>query len=492
MKKIIIIGAGIAGLSAGIYARKNGYDVTIYEMHYLPGGMCTAWKRGGFTFEGCMHFLGFGGASPAYFLYHIWQELGVLPDKKIIHHELANILKDTMGRTLHFYTDINRLEKELLRLSPSDAQEIKTLCKTAKRIICFIRTTGKNPFRFIAKMAGILRGIPLLKKYADINIGEYAARFKDPLLRHALTSFLIYPDISCVQIFFFLAMQHIKGIGYPEGSSLLLARTVECIFLGLNGKINYKKKVKRIIVNNGRATGIELEDGKVESADIIISAADGHSTLYNMLEDKFTTPTLHERYASQPLFNPFVQVSLGVNRDMTNTPHSVRVEMSSPFEIAGQTQRVLWYQHSAFDPTLAPRGKTSITILYLTDFARWEKIDYRSEKYKALKKDILETTIAQLEKTLPGISSQIEVSDVATPFTTIRYTNNWQAAFGFMLTKKIIENMVMKPQYTLPGLENFYMSGQWVRGPGVIMAAVSGKEVVQKICEADRRKFKVK
>ena len=53
MRKIIIIGAGIAGLSAGIYARKNGYDATIYEMHYLPGGMCTAWKRKGFTADSC-------------------------------------------------------------------------------------------------------------------------------------------------------------------------------------------------------------------------------------------------------------------------------------------------------------------------------------------------------------------------------------------------------------------------------------------------------
>lgn len=49
-KKMIIIGAGVAGLAAGIYARKNGFQATIYEMHHLPGGMCTAWKRGGYTF----------------------------------------------------------------------------------------------------------------------------------------------------------------------------------------------------------------------------------------------------------------------------------------------------------------------------------------------------------------------------------------------------------------------------------------------------------
>jgi phytoene desaturase len=157
--------------------------------------------------------------------------------------------------------------------------------------------------------------------------------------------------------------------------------------------------------------------------------------------------------------------------------------------IAGQTQRFLRYQHTAFDPTMAPQGKTSITIVYSTDFAWWENIEYGGEKYKALKNEILETTISQLEKVLPGISAQIEVSDVATPYTTIRYTNNWRAAMGFMLTGKILSE-ISNPQYALPGLSHFYLTGQWVRGPSVIIAALSGKEVIQKICKEDKRKFR--
>lgn len=56
-KKIIIIGAGIAGLSAGCYARMNGYEAEIYEMHDKPGGLCTSWKREGYTIDGCIHWL---------------------------------------------------------------------------------------------------------------------------------------------------------------------------------------------------------------------------------------------------------------------------------------------------------------------------------------------------------------------------------------------------------------------------------------------------
>jgi phytoene dehydrogenase-like protein len=489
-KKIIIIGAGIAGLSAGIYARKNGYDATIYEQHYLPGGMCTAWKRKGYTFEGCMHYVGLVGSSPTHTYHNQWRELGVVPDMKMFHHDVFHTFRDQTGRTLNMYTDVARLEKELLSLSPSDAQEIEALCTAIRRYSSFIRTTGKNPFRLIAKAAGILGGIPLLKKYGDMNMGEYAARFSDPLIRYAFTYLFGYPDFACTNIFFFLAGNHIRGTGFPQGSSLSFARTIERNFLELNGRIEYKTKVRRIELHDGRATGIELEDGTVEKADIIISAADGHATLFDMLEDRFTPPALRKRFATQPLYPPFIQVSLGVNRDMSGTPHAVKMQTAVPFEIAGQVRQELWYQHFAFDPTMAPHGKTSVTVLYPSDLAWWEKLGYQNEAYRAEKKKTLDTTIVQLEQALPGISSQIEISDVATPFTTFRYVNNWKAGLGFMMTKQLGGEMVMNPQYSLPGLDRFYMIGLWVKGFGVPMAAASGKEVIQEICKEDGSRFR--
>jgi phytoene dehydrogenase-like protein len=488
-KKIIIIGAGIAGLSAGIYARRNEYDATIYEMHYLPGGLCTAWKRGGFTFEGCMHYVGLVGSSPTHTFYNQWVELGVVPDTKMFHHDIFHTFQEVAGRTLNLYTDIAKLEEELLSLSPSDAVEIKALCKAVKRYGWFIRTTGVNPFLLLAKGVGILRGIPVLKKYGGMNMGEYAARFNDPLIRYAFSNLFGYPDFACTNIFFFLAGLHIGGTGFPQGSSLSFARTIERTFLELGGKIEYKKVVKRIVVEDGRATGIVLEDGSLAKADMVISAADGHATLYDMLEDRFTPPATRERFETQPLYPPFIQVSLGVNRDLSGTPHAVKVQTAEPFEVAGQAREELWYQHFAFDPTMAPPGKTSLTVIYPSELAWWEQFVYQSEEYKAQKEKILDTTIAQLEKVLPGISSQVEVSDVATPYTTFRYTNNWQAGLGFMMTKTLAGEMVMNPQYALPGLDRFYMIGMWVKGFGVPMAAASGKEVIQVICKADGRKL---
>ena len=489
IKKIIIIGAGIAGLSAGIYARRNGYDANIYELHYLPGGMCTAWERKGFTFEGCMHYVQLIGSSPAHVTYDQWVELCVLPKMEMIHHDVFHTFQDKDGRTLNLFADADRLEQELLSLSPSDTEEIKTLCTIVKRYAWFIRRTGKNPFLLLAKGVGILRAIPLLKKYGEMNMAEYAAQFQDPLIRDALANLFGYPDFACTNIFFFLAGIHIKGTGFPQGSSLSFAKTVERTFLELSGKIEYKKKVKKILVVDGRAMGIELEDGTVDEADIVISAADGYATLFDMLEDRFTPPDLRERFATQPLYPPFIQVSLGVNRDMSGTPHAIKIQTALPFEVAGKTRNELWYQHFAYDPTMAPQGKTSVTVLYPSDLAWWERLGYRNEEYKAEKGKILDATIEQLEQVLPGISSQIEASDVATPFTYQRYVNNWKASLGFMMTKTLAGEMVMNPQYTMPGLDHFYMIGLWVKGFGVPMAAASGKEVIQEICKVDGRKF---
>ena len=107
-KSIIIIGAGFAGLAAGIYARLNGYNTQIFEMHDLPGGLCTSWKRKGYTFDGCIHWL--VGSSPQSGMHDMWEETGMTKGRKFIDLDEYCRLEDQSGRTLVFYTDIDRLE----------------------------------------------------------------------------------------------------------------------------------------------------------------------------------------------------------------------------------------------------------------------------------------------------------------------------------------------------------------------------------------------
>ena len=118
-KKVVIIGGGVSGLSAGIYSAMNGFDTEILEMHSVAGGQCTAWERKNFRFDYCLHWL--VGTSKGAF-HEIWKETNVLNDHtEIIDHEIHSQIIDRDGNTFIIYSNIDRWEKYLLDIAPEDA-----------------------------------------------------------------------------------------------------------------------------------------------------------------------------------------------------------------------------------------------------------------------------------------------------------------------------------------------------------------------------------
>ena len=107
-----------------------------------------------------------------------------------------------------------------------------------------------------------------------------------------------------------------KDAGWPEGGSLALARSIERRYGELGGVIHYGARVEEIIVRDGRAVGVRLADGSEHFADEVISAADGHATLFHMLGGKYVSQEMAAAYERLPLYTPLVQVSFGVKRDM--------------------------------------------------------------------------------------------------------------------------------------------------------------------------------
>ena len=100
-KDIIIVGAGISGLSAGYYAQVNGYKTAIFETHDLPGGLCTAWTRKDYTFDISMHMLTASRSGP---IHRMWEELGIPEKFKFHYHDHISCIEG-MGRKLTFSTD---------------------------------------------------------------------------------------------------------------------------------------------------------------------------------------------------------------------------------------------------------------------------------------------------------------------------------------------------------------------------------------------------
>jgi phytoene dehydrogenase-like protein len=491
-KSIIIIGAGISGLSAGCYAQMNGYSSTIFELHDKPGGLCTSWKRRGYTIDGCIHWL--VGSSSKSYMNKIWRELGALAGKEIVNYTEYSRFVGEDGREFIVYTDIDQLVRHMQKLSPPDAHIIHTMGKVLRSLTLLDQPVEEKRgiARLLAYIPGFLAILPAivnLVKYSKTSVQDYAKRFQDPLLREAIPKlFLDSPDFPLLFILFTLCWMHQHDAGYPIGGSLAFARAIENRYLALGGEIRYKSRVERILVQGNRAVGVRLTDGREFRADCVISAADGHSTIFDMLQGKYVDDKILGYYKDFTPFPPLIQVALGIRRDLSDTPHVVDFPLAEPLIFAGQAYRRLRYKHYCFDPTLAPAGRSVVIFLLPTKYEYWTELYQDRQRYLAEKKQIASAVIAQLETRFPGISKDVEMVDVATPVTYERYTANWRASFeGWLITTK---NMRTKMPMVLPQLSDFYMIGQWINpGGGLPPEAMSGKKVVQEICKRERRKF---
>src|SRR5580698_8433796 len=129
--KVIIIGAGIAGLSCGCYLQMNGIQTEILEASLLPGGLCTAWHRGPYVFDGCLRWL--MGAQPPSAFHQIWTELGAIAGRKVFIHDEMLRIEGADGKTLSVPADLDALAREFKQLAPEDSALIDTLIRDARR-----------------------------------------------------------------------------------------------------------------------------------------------------------------------------------------------------------------------------------------------------------------------------------------------------------------------------------------------------------------------
>jgi phytoene dehydrogenase-like protein len=486
MKKIVIIGGGIAGLSAGCYGKMNGYDVHIYEMSHTPGGLCTSWNRKGFTFDGCIQWL-LGSVSESPY-YKIWEELGAIQDTKCYYKKMPLKMK-IKDQNIYFYNDPNKLEKYLKEIAPEDSDlidELITVVKQFDSLNNFPLMKPQELFNFIDTLKMMVDFLPFLSffKYKNTTIHDFAHRFKNPILKEAIcllehsTSSQDFLSIPCV-----LAT---KDLGFPEGGSLKFAKKIEQRFINLGGKINYNAKVQNISVEEDKVEGIELEDGITVNADLVISAADGYTTIFKMIDQKYINKKIRNLYRNESVFPSNLQISLGVDMDLSKETQAFEhfYKLDKSIKIGDEEKDHFLVRNYAFDPTLAPKGKTVLTISFPCKSEYWEKLYLNREKYIEEKKRIENDVISNLDKIYPGIRNKIIVTDVATPMTLIRYTNNWKGSImGF--EKSVFLNI---PR-TLPKLKNFYMVGHWVGGTGVTGAAKSGRDCIEYICKKDKKGF---
>ncbi|MCG8568733.1 MAG: NAD(P)/FAD-dependent oxidoreductase [Spirochaetes bacterium] len=487
MKKIVIIGGGIAGLSAGCYAKMNDFDAHIYEMHNLPGGLCTSWKRRGYTFDICIQWL--MGTSPDSPYHKIWQELESLKNKYVYYNEKPwkVFLK---GQVIDFYNDPDRLASSLKEIAPEDSKIIDELSECVKKFyqINQISLTKPNEFLTLFDMIKMMKEfIPLMKfvkKYSKISIDKFTDLITNPNLKRAFKYMKLSTSIEdFIAIPFILST---RKSGFPKGGSLPFAKSIEQRLVQLGGEIHYGKKIKKVLVVNNKATGILLEDGSEIEADIVISAADGYHTIFQLLDGQYMSKKIKHIYNTELLAPSLLQVSIGINSELSSEKGFVEYlyELENPIVIEGKNKKCLLIRNYSFDPSFAPQGKSTLTVTFPSDYSYWEKIYSDKEKYHQEKNNVEKGVLFALEKVIPEIRGKIEVVDVATPVTLNRYTNNWNGAItGFA------RPYFLNIPRTLPKLKKFYMTGQWIGNTGLADAAKSGRDCLEVICKKEKKEF---
>ena len=510
-KRVLVIGAGIAGLSAASYLQRNGFDTEIFESHTAPGGLCTAWKRQGYTFDGCIHWL--MGSGPSSNLHEIWKELGAA-DLQYIEWDLYSSVRLSDGDNFRLYTDPSRLEAEMLRLSPEDGQTARALARQIRRVMRIDMPAAMDKMSFGERFALLCRlpaALPLLRWFKR-PVSEFLAPLRGEKLREGFRGLFgeSMEDFPAGALFMMLGFMAKQSSGYPLGGSLAFARSIEAKYLSLGGKLHYGSRVDEIMVENGVAVGLRGAWGEARG-DYVISAADAQDCLERMLGGKYPhpglTPSLRaplpsgepqllRRGTEEGRLVPFpslIYLGLGLKGDWRSVPHMQTFVLPEPLilEDGALTVRRISVRLFSFDPGTAPAGKTAATVMIETyNDGYWMELHEKdSAAYEAKKAETARAVIAALDAFLPGLAASVEVVDVATPRSFIRYTNNRHGSFeGWLPTGSSFGKKIAA---TLPGLDHFYMIGQWLNpGGGLPPCGIEGRKLAKRLCSMEGIRFR--
>ncbi len=402
---MIIIGGGLSGLAAGCYGQMNTYRTKIFEMQDKPGGVCVSWKRKEYTFDYAVHNV--FGLAPNSVNNRMWHELGALRGLPIHSFDKFVQVEAPNGKVFTVYSDFDKLEKHMKELSPADAELIEEFTKAARRFSgydMFAALSGGIPTKI--KMLPLLRSV---KKWSKITLQEYANRFRDPFLRSAFAT--IQYDILDVPVLItliFLATLNNRDGGWPVGGSKALASNIEKRYIELEGEINYNSKVTKILTADNRAVGVKLADGKEYFAEIIVSAADGYSTIFNMLEGKYVDDKINAYYQAVPSTQVFgLEIWFGIARDLSKEPHAVVLFLEEPLIVEGRERSRLDIELFGFDRTLAPSGKSVVKVVMDSSYEFWKELAADPEKYEEEKQRVVKLIAERLEKRFPGFGTRL-------------------------------------------------------------------------------------
>ena len=476
---VLVIGAGVGGRSAAAVLAKEGRSVCVLEQADAAGGYAHAFKRGDYTWDPAVHVFpqGHDGALPDAVL----QYLGVRDRVRMIPfpHCYTAVFPDLRITTPFDFEGFIAVHQEHF---PDEAEAVERffrLCRTVHQ-----QAHSLPPTIGLGGLAGVAEDFPELMKNLRSTLQDVLdEHFSDPRLKGVASALWPYPGappsrLSFVTFATTLSV-YVDGAFYCEGSTQSLVDAFVAAIDMHGGEIAYGTLVTRIVVEDGTAVGVVLEDGSELRADAVISNADAKSTFEEMVGGEHLPSGFARRLARMTPSLSAVLVFCGVPRGLMpeDSAHEVfhyrdydqeRVHDDIREGRPGGTWASV---PSSLDPSLAPEDEHSLILTSMAqyDIGRpWEK---EAERFAG-------ELIGDFESAFPGLGDAITFREVATPLTMERFCRNYKgAAYGW---ENIPSQTGGKRSPHITPIKGLYLSGHWTQpGSGSVRALVSGVHTAQ-------------
>lgn len=480
MKKVVIIGGGIAGMTAGILLQNAGFQTEIFEKNGVPGGQCTGWRREGYFIDNCVHWL--TGTKEGSGLHELWKQIGALGEGVEVYEKEMFFSSTLDGQTLTFWRDKERTRQEMQALSPEDREEINRLMDYVALAETMTVPVEKpfdamNPVDFM-KLGMSMRGMgKVMKAYGDMDIYDLARRFHHPLIRQAIVDYMP----PGYQAYAFLVSYGTITAGngdIPRGGSLAMAARIAKRYQEKGGILHTNAPVEKILVKGKRAEGIVRKDGTKVEADYVVCACDTDYTFRVLLPAGYMPKSLKKQYEERekyPVTSGF-QIAFAVD-GVFPTLTGTRVFSCGELEVGCQKVHRMSIQVYDYEPDFAPEGKMVIQSNFSQseeDYQYWMALYSDRAAYGKRKKEIAREAMKRVAAEYPFLEGKLRVLDIWTPVTYARYCNAYKGAYmSFVTTKKA--KSVTTPGI-VKGIDNVILASQWLMGPGGLpTAAAMGK-----------------
>lgn len=497
--KVIIIGGGVAGLSAGIHAQRAGFDTIIYEKNSVAGGSLSGWYRNGYAIDNCLHWL--TGTKEGTAAYKMWEELGVINSETEFFQREYFWRAEYEEKVITLYPDSEKTRQEMLALSPEDAGEINAFIDCVN-LACRI-IAGKMKLRDITHVFSeqefVLSSMEFARfsmQYLGLNNIKWSEKFKSPLLRCLILDFCPkeYEAYWLMLAYSF----YVSGNGnLPKGGSIHVADTLVKNYLTEGGTLRTNTAVKRIHTDKHYATTVELAGGETVQADYIICACDLLFTFRHLLRKKYAPRSLQkiiDEKKTYPIYSAF-QVAFAVDGLFQDVPDTLSFTCP-PIEAAYQHyERIGVKNYRSYGDYIAPEGHTVIQVSldqYEKDCKYWRKLYQKDiSEYNRAKENVAMAVEQAILSRFPHYEGRLTLLDTWTPYTYQRRNNDTHGAFMRFITTAFSSNAFLSCE--IGALKNVYLAGHWLRYPGgVPMAALTGKEAANLIAEKERKRSKNK